>query len=308
MIEAILYSAVGLVGLAIGGELLVRGAVGIAQRLGVSNLVTGLVIVGFATSMPEMVASIEAALAGSPGIAWGNIVGSNLANTLLILGATAMVMPIALTGTGRRDAVVALMATMVLWGLTAAQVGSAWIGVALLAAIVAYIYWRYNHPHSDVGDDEDEPEPQVRLPAAILLFTIGLGLLVIGGQALVAGAIDLARIFGVSETAIGLTVVAIGTSLPELAASVAAAIRGKPGLAIGNVVGSNIYNILLIGGATMSIAPFAIPADLLTYELVLLALSAVAFLIIVARAQQIGRAMGGILLVAFSATIVLAFS
>jgi cation:H+ antiporter len=308
MIEAILYSAVGLVGLAIGGELLVRGAVGIAQRLGVSNLVTGLVIVGFATSMPEMVASIEAALAGSPGIAWGNIVGSNLANTLLILGATAMVMPIALTGTGRRDAVVALMATMVLWGLTAAQVGSTWIGVALLAAIVAYIYWRYNHPHSDVGDDEDEPEPQVRLPAAILLFSIGLGLLVVGGQALVAGAIDLARIFGVSETAIGLTVVAVGTSLPELAASVAAAIRGKPGLAIGNVVGSNIYNILLIGGATMSIAPFAIPADLLTYELVLLALSAVAFLIIVARAQQIGRAMGGILLVAFSATIVLAFS
>ncbi len=308
MIEAILYSAVGLVGLAIGGELLVRGAVGIAQRLGVSNLVTGLVIVGFATSMPEMVASIEAALAGSPGIAWGNIVGSNLANTLLILGATAMVMPIALTGTGRRDAVVALMATMVLWGLTAAQVGSTWIGVALLAAIVAYIYWRYNHPHSDVGDDEDEPEPQVRLPAAILLFSIGLGLLVVGGQALVAGAIDLACIFGVSETAIGLTVVAVGTSLPELAASVAAAIRGKPGLAIGNVVGSNIYNILLIGGATMGIAPFAIPADLLTYELVLLALSAVAFLIIVARAQQIGRAMGGILLVAFSATIVLAFS
>lgn len=308
MTEALLYSLAGLVGLAIGGELLVRGAVGIAQRLGVSNLVTGLVIVGFATSMPEMVASVEAALAGSPGIAWGNIVGSNLANTLLILGATAMVMPIALTGTGRRDAVVALIATLVLWGLTAAQVGSVWVGIALLAAIVAYIYWRYNHPHSDAGDDEDEPEAQVRLPAAILLFAIGLGLLVAGGQALVYGAIDLARIFGVSETVIGLTVVAIGTSLPELAASVAAALRGKSGLAIGNVVGSNIYNILLIGGATMTIAPFAIPADLLTYELVLLALSAVAFLILVARAKQIGRAMGAILLVAFAANIVIAFS
>ena len=102
MIEAILYSLAGLVGLAVGGELLVRGSVSIAQRLGVSNLVTGLVIVGFATSMPEMVASIEAALAGSPGIAWGNVVGSNLANTLLILGATALVMPIALSGTGRK--------------------------------------------------------------------------------------------------------------------------------------------------------------------------------------------------------------
>ena len=308
MIEAILYSLAGLAGLALGGGLLVRGAVGIAQRLGVSNLITGLVIVGFATSMPEMVASVEAALAGSPGIAWGNIVGSNLANTLLILGATAMVMPIALSGTGRRDAVVALVATLALWGLTAAQVGSVWIGVMLLAAIVIYIVWRYNHPHSDVGDDEDEPEAQVRLPAAILLFAIGLGLLVAGGQALVAGAIDLARLIGVSETVIGLTVVAVGTSLPELAASVAAALRGKPGLAIGNVVGSNIYNILLIGGATMTIAPFAVPADLLTYELVLLALSAVAFLLIVARAKQIGRVMGSILLVAFAANIVIAFS
>ena len=308
MIEAILYSLAGLVGLAVGGELLVRGSVSIAQRLGVSNLVTGLVIVGFATSMPEMVASIEAALAGSPGIAWGNVVGSNLANTLLILGATALVMPIALSGTGRRDAIVALVASLGLWALTAAQIGSIWVGIGLLLGILAYIYWRYNHPHSDVGDDEDEPEAQTALTFSIVLFLGGLGLLVFGGQLLVSGAMDMARIFGVSETAIGLTVVAIGTSLPELAASIAAAVRGKPGLAIGNVVGSNIYNILLIGGATMTIAPFAIPADLLTYELALLALSAVAFLALVARAKQIGRAMGAILLIAFTANIVIAFS
>lgn len=308
MIDAILYSLAGLIGLAVGGELLVRGSVSIAQRLGISNLVTGLVIVGFATSMPEMVASVQAALAGSPGIAWGNIVGSNLANTLLILGATAVVTPIALTGAGRRDAIVALAASLGLWALTASQLGNRWIGFALLAAIVAYIYWRYNHPHSDAGDDEDEPEPQTSLTFAIVLFLGGLGLLVGGGTLLVDGAIDLARIFGVSETAIGLTVVAIGTSLPELAASIAAAIRGKPGLAIGNVVGSNIYNILLIGGATMSIAPFAIPADLLTYELVLLALSAAAFLALVSKAKQIGRAMGSILLIAFAANIVIAFA
>ena len=308
MIEPILYSLAGLAGLAIGGELLVRGAVGIAQRLGVSNLVTGLVIVGAATSMPEMVASVEAALAGSPGIAWGNIVGSNLANTLLILGATALVMPIALSGTGRRDAVVALVATLVLWALTAAQVGSVWVGLGLLAGIVAYVYWRYNHPHSDAGDDEDEPEAKVRLPAAILLFVIGLAMLVAGGQALVTGAIDLARVLGVSETVIGLTVVAVGTSLPELAASVAAAIRGKPGLAIGNVVGSNIYNILLIGGATMTIAPFAVPADLLSFELVLLALSAVAFLLLVSRAREISRMIGALLVIAFAANTVFMFT
>ena len=308
MIEAILYSLAGLAGLAIGGELLVRGSVGIAQRLGVSNLITGLVIVGAATSMPEMVASVEAALAGSPGIAWGNIVGSNIANTLLILGATALVMPIALSGSGRRDAVVALVVTLVLWAITAAQLGSVWVGAALLAGIVAYVYWRYNHPHSDAGDEEDEPEAQVRLPAAILLFAIGLGLLIAGGQALVTGAIDLARLSGISETVIGLTVVAVGTSLPELAASVAAAIRGKPGLAIGNVVGSNIYNILLIGGATMTIAPFAVPADLLSYEMVLLALSAVAFLLLVWRAKEISRMIGALLVIAFAANTALMFA
>jgi len=308
MIEAILYVLAGLVGLTIGGELLVRGSVGIAQHLRVSNLVTGLVIVGAATSMPEMVASVQAALAGSPGIAWGNIVGSNIANTLLILGATALVMPIVLSGTGRRDAVVALLASLLLWGITALQWGSVWIGAALLAGIVAYVYWRYNHPHSNVGDDEDEPEPQLRLPAAILLFAIGLALLVAGGQALVFGAIDLSRLMGVSETVIGLTVVAVGTSLPELAASVAAAVRGKPGLAIGNVVGSNIYNILLIGGATMAIAPFAVPADLLAYELVLLALTAVVFLVIVARAREIGRLLGALLVISFIANTVFIFS
>ncbi|MDA0820250.1 MAG: calcium/sodium antiporter [Proteobacteria bacterium] len=307
MIEAILYSVVGLLGLAIGSELLVRGAVSIAQRLAISNLVTGLVIVGFATSVPEMVASIEAALAGSPGIAWGNVVGSNLANTLLILGATAMIMPIALRGTGRRDAVVTLIATLVIWLVTFLQTGSIWIGIVLLAGIGAYIYWRYNHPHSDAGDDDDEPEPTTTSTWAIMLFLGGLGLLVVGGSMLVSGAIDLARIFEVSETAIGLTVVAIGTSLPELAASVAAALRGKPGLAIGNVVGSNIYNILLIGGATMSIAPFSIPADLLTYELVVLVGSAVLFLLIVSYAKQIGRALGAILLALYAGTIAIAF-
>ena len=123
MLTAILLSLAGLVGLAVGGELLVRGAVGIANKLGVSTLFTGLVIVGFATSMPEMVASVQAALDGSPGIAWGNIVGSNIANTLLILGVSALVMPIALVGSGRRDAVVALGVTLLLWALAALQLG-----------------------------------------------------------------------------------------------------------------------------------------------------------------------------------------
>ncbi len=307
MLEAILLSLVGLVGLAIGGELLVRGAVGIAQKLGVSTLFTGLVIVGFATSMPEMVASVQAALAGSPEIAWGNIVGSNLANTLLILGVSALVAPIVLTGTGRRDAVVALAVTLLLWALAWSQLGAQWIGFALLFGIVAYIVWRYKHPGAAQLEEDDEDGPSNSV-IALLLFIAGLGILVAGGNALVTGAISLATIFKVPETVIGLTVVAVGTSLPELAASIAAALRGKSGLAIGNVVGSNIYNILLIGGTTMSIAPFALPIELAGLQMALLTGSAVILLALLWKAKAIGRWLGAVLLAAFIGNVVLVFN
>lgn len=307
MIEAILLSLAGLVGLALGGELLVRGAVGIAHKLGVSTLFTGLVIVGFATSMPEMVASVQAALAGSPEIAWGNIIGSNLANTLLILGISALVTPIALTGTGRRDAVVALSATLVLWALAWSQSGARWIGFGLLLGILVYIVWRYRHPGAAMLEEHDEGNPPNAVIAA-LLFVIGLGILVLGGKALVTGAIELATIFKVPETVIGLTVVAIGTSLPELAASIAAALRGKSALAIGNVVGSNIYNILLIGGSTMSIAPYALPIELAGLQMALLTASAVLMLALLWRAQKIGRMIGAALVAAFIANVALVFA
>ena len=307
MTEAILLSLAGLIGLALGGELLVRGAVGIAQKLGVSTLFTGLVIVGFATSMPEMVASVEAALQGSPAIAWGNVVGSNLANTLMILGVSALVMPIALSGAGRRDALVALAATLVLWGLAASGLGARWIGFALLAGILAYIIWRYRNPGA-AAVEETEAEEEVKAWVAGVQFLAGLSILVAGGQALVAGAIELATIFNVPETVIGLTVVAVGTSLPELAASIAAALRGKSGLALGNVVGSNIYNILLIGGATMSIAPQPLPGDLAGTQMILLTASAVLVLALLWFAKSIGRLVGGALVAIFAANVVLVFA
>ena len=308
MLTPILLSLAGLVGLAIGGELLVRGSVGIADKLGVSTLFTGLVIVGAATSMPEMVASVQAALDGSPGIAWGNIVGSNIANTLLILGVSAVVMPIALTGTGRRDAVVALGVTLLLWALALSQFGARWIGLVLLALIVVYIVWRYRHPGAAQLEDEDDGSAPTGIVLASLLFLVGLGILVASGNALVKGAIELATIFEVPETVIGLTVVAVGTSLPELAASVAAAVRGKSGLAIGNVLGSNIYNILLIGGVTMGIAPFALPIDLVGVQMSLLTASAVGVLALLWFAKKIGRVLGAVLVAAFVGNVVLVFS
>lgn len=304
MITASLLVLAGLVGLAFGGDWLVRGSVGIAQKMGISNLVTGLVIVGAATSMPEMVASIQAALIGSPEIAWGNIAGSNLANTLLILGAAAVVAPIILTGAGRRDAVVALAASVLLWFLTWQGYSSPLIGVGLLALLVVYIIWRYRHPRAD--DEEEEDAPAV-LWQAIAFFVVGVGTLIIGGKLLVDGAVDIARFAGLSETVIGLTVVAIGTSLPELAASVAAALKGKSSLALGNVVGSNIYNLLLIGGVTMTIAPFPIPRELVDVEMPAVVLTALMVLLLCWFANSISRLMGGVLVAGFAVMTVLFF-
>lgn len=307
MTTAILLCLAGLVGLALGGELLVRGAVGIAMKLGVSTLFTGLVIVGSATSMPEMVASVQAALDGSPGIAWGNIVGSNIANALLILGVSALIAPIMLNGIGRRDAVVAMGVSLLLWGLALAGLGARWVGAAMLVLIVVYVVWRYRHPGGASANEEPVEAPGSTWVAAGL-FIAGLAALVISGNALVTGAVDLARVFGVSETAIGLTIVAVGTSLPELAASVAAAIRGQSGLAIGNVVGSNIYNILLIGGVTMTIAPFAVPTELLPLQMPLLAASALLVLGMLWFANRIGRMLGAVLTLAFIGNVALVFS
>ena len=297
MTTAILFVLAGLVGLFVGGELLVRGAVGIARRAGLSPVLTGVVIVGLGTSMPELVASVEAARAGSPEIAWGNIAGSNIANSLLILGATALIAPIALNGLGKRDAAVALGASILLMAVAATGFAGLFVGLVFLAALFAYLVWRAKHPREDVGEDEDIPS----WLRSGLFFLIGLAVLAGGANILIDGAIDLALMAGISETVIGLTIVAVGTSLPELAACVAAAWRGQPGLAIGNVVGSNIFNILLIGGVTMAIAPVAVPYELVDVELPLLLASALLIWLLLWRARSIGRALGLVLLGAFAA-------
>lgn len=297
----------GLVALAIGGELLVRGAVGIARRMGLSNLVTGVVIVGSATSMPELVASLEAAMMGSPEIAWGNIAGSNIANVFLILGAVALLAPMALSGSGRRDAAIGLVAALIVWAISWLRLASPLIGAGLLALTIVYFVWRIRHPGPSQAEDEDEEEagPVPGLVLSLMMLSAGVGALVVGAGWLVTGAIDLARLAGLSETTIGLTIVAVGTSLPELGASLTAALRGRPGLALGNVAGSNAYNLLLIGGVTMAVSPLPIPGALLDVEWPVMVAAAVLLFVLCRYFSRLGRAMGALLLGLFAANTAL---
>ena len=308
MTGSLILVAIGLVALAIGGELLVRGAVGIARKLGVSTLFTGLVIVGAATSMPEMVASIQAVLAGSPEIAWGNIVGSNIANSLLILGGAAVVAPIVLAGIGRRDSVVALLVTLAAAEIAYTGYADRYVGVALLVALVVYIVWRYRHPPAKAEVEAEETVAPPNFLLSIVFFIAGVAALVFGGGWLVTGAIEIASDLGVSETVIGLTIVAVGTSLPELAASAVAAFRGHAELALGNVLGSNIFNILLIGGVTMSVSGQPLPPELLLSAWPVCIASALLLVLLCRYMNRIGRLFGLLMLGAFAANTAIAFA
>jgi cation:H+ antiporter len=282
----------GLVLLVLGGELLVRGSVNVASRLGVSPLVIGLTLVGFGTSTPELVTSVQASLAGAPGIAYGNIVGSNIANILLILGVATIILPIAVESrTLKRDGLVMIGVAVAFAAMAATMPAGRLVGAVFLAALAAYIYTAFRQESRSAGDHgavydksfaAQEVDPAL-VPAAsstgalvvpLLTAVAGLAIVVLGGHLLVGGAVGLARSFGISETVIGLTIVAIGTSMPELVTSVMAALRKQTDVAFGNIIGSNIYNILGIGGATALIAPTDVPQEIVTSDnLVMIAVS-----------------------------------
>jgi cation:H+ antiporter len=266
----------GLVILTAGAEILIRGATALARRFGVSDLLIGLTLVGFGTSTPELVASVQAAFIGSPGVAVGNVVGSNIANILLILGLSVLIAPFAIERRAfQRDGIVVLIATLAAIGVSMTGEFSRPAGAAFLAAIAAYIAYAFiterkspDHPMAEYHAAEGAALPEgPKSPALdILMALAGLALLIVGANFLVTGAISIAASLGVSETIIGLTIVAIGTSLPELVTSVMAALRGKSSLALGNVLGSNIYNIFGILGTTALIHPVAAPAEIVAFD------------------------------------------
>lgn len=300
----------GLVLLTIGAEALIRGAASLARRFGLSELLIGLTLVGFGTSTPELVSSVQAAQAGAPDIAVGNVIGSNIANILLILGLTALIAPVAVEPKSfGRDAPALAAATII--AILVAMTGEfgRLAGAGFLIAIAAYIAFAYlterrapanpetQRHEAEAGEIAGRDSPLL----AILFAAVGLALLIAGAKLLVTGSIALAVKFNVPEAVIGLTVVAVGTSLPELVTSVMAALRGKGDLALGNVVGSNIYNLLGILGVTALIKPVSVAPQLMQID-VWVMLAATAAMIFFARTQRrIDRWEGGALTAGYAA-------
>ena len=303
-----LQLAGGLVLLFLGGSALVRGAVSVARRAGLSPLVIGLTLVGFGTSMPELVTSVDAALAGSPGIALGNVVGSNIANILLVLGAAALIYPMRVSSVAfRRDGALVLAASLICVGVFFIGDIGRIAGLGLLALLAAYLLLMYRQEsgsgvgtaaHQAADSDLAKAKPD-KLWIGLIALIGGIALTIAGARLMVSGAIELARIAGLSETVIGLTIVAIGTSLPELVTSLVAAVKREVDIALGNVVGSNIFNVLGILGVTVLVQPLSVPPELLNLDVWVMLAATVVLVIFAVTAWRISRWEGAVLLGAY---------
>lgn len=313
----VLFLLLGVALLTAGGEALIRGSLAAAKRLGVSPLLSGLVIVGFGTSAPELVVSIDAAVTGRPDIAIGNVVGSNIGNILLILGICALITPLAVRPMAlRRDAVTVVAASILFLILVGGSALDQTDALVFLLALVAYLSWAYftersgPAPSAELHRAEAEelslmPKTAFWIVAAVLL---GLVLLIGGSQVLLTGAVGIADSFGISEAVIGLTLVAVGTSLPELSISVIAAFRRHADVAVGNVLGSNIFNLLGILGISALLQPLPVHARILQFDQWVMLGSALVLTLFLYTGRRLSRLEGGLLVVGYGVYIALSFA
>lgn len=302
---------VGLIFLTIGGDFLVRGASEIARRLGLSPLVIGLTIVALGTSAPELVVSVRAAFGGLDNMAVANVVGSNIFNTLLILGLCGLMAPLVVKNELlRMDLPVLISATMLLLFFCFDERLSQAEGFIFLALLLTYLVTliRRTQQTSDEENKEEDPA-EAHLLKSLGAMVLGLGLLVFGGEWLVEASVFLARDFGLSETIIGLTVVAAGTSLPEVATSLVATYKGERDIAIGNVIGSNILNILFIlgTGSALSSTGLQVSRSELGPDLLILVASAILCFPLFYTGKRVSRPEGALLLAGFMGYLVYTF-
>ena len=314
MLISLVLLVTGFIVLVKGGDLLVGGASSIAKHFNVSELVIGLTIISLGTSAPELLVNIFAAVEGKSGIALGNVFGSNICNTLLILGVAGMVAPIAVqSSTVWKEIpysifiglVLILLLNDTLFDSASADMLSRSDGLVLIVLFGLFMYYVFTISKSGNGIETDET-PDFGLKKSSLFVVLGLAGLILGGKLVVTGAVDIASGLGVSEAMIGLTIVAIGTSLPELFASIMAARRGKPDLVIGNVIGSNIFNILFVLGTSSTIISMPYPA-FMNYDMLIVIASTVlvfAFMFSGSHKKTLERWEGGVLVAAYAAYIV----
>ncbi|MGF1543954.1 MAG: calcium/sodium antiporter [Parvularculaceae bacterium] len=311
MVEHVALLIVGLALLLASGDLLVRGAVGLATAQRVPTLIVGLTIVAFGTSAPELVVSVQSVLAGAPGIALGNVIGSNIANVLLVLGFPAVIFPIAAQAHGLKLHTSVMLAATAAFAAVAYLFGAITlaIGTALFAAIVGYVVYTgargKNREEPSMVDDVAEFGQSDRLTPRILFFlAIGLVGLPVGAHLLVDHGGQLAAALGVRDEIIGLTIVAFGTSLPELATVVAAAMHRKSDVALGNIIGSNIFNLLAVGGAIGLAGGARFDAATLRFDLPIMAAVAILISAFVYAKRDIGRLSGLAMGLAYLAFII----
>ncbi len=307
---AFLNILIGFVCLTVGGDLLVRGAVAGAKRLGLSTLLVGLVLVGFGTSTPELFTSIRAVMADAPGLVIGNVIGSNVANILLILGCAAAIAPMYCCRVAfKRDGPVLAVATILCVAVIASGEVSRWAGLLFTGMLIAYIVLTYLSERADNGPSAQMHEGEAALkgsdclplPLAVLLGVGGVALVVFGADRMVNGSVTLARGWGISEAIIGLTIVAIGTSLPELATSVMAALRREADVAFGNILGSNLFNLLGILGVTALVRPILVDDAGTAFDLMILGLATAWLIMLVAVKGRLTRTEGTLFLLGYGA-------
>jgi cation:H+ antiporter len=295
----------GFTALMIGAEILVRGASRLAAAIGISPLVIGLTVVAFGTSAPELAINIQAAFKGQGALALGNVVGSNIMNVLVILGLSALIIPLVVNKQlVRLDVPIMIAVTLLAWWMTIDGLLGRFDGIILFSGLLVYIIYSIIQSRKESKNELGTSAPKEKSTPRVVLMSLGqivVGLfgLTLGSDWLVDGAVQLASFFGISEMVIGLTIVAVGTSLPELATSVVAAMRNERDIAVGNVVGSNIFNIMSVLGLTSLIAPngVPIPQTALAFDIpVMVAVAVICLPVFFSGGYTIGRWEGGMFL------------
>jgi len=311
--DAILLT-LGLVILVGAGDALVRGAVALSLQFGIPAIIISATVVAIGTSAPELLISVQAALEDAPGIALGNVVGSNIANVLLVLGVPALIVPIAGCGADAHRNLYLMLGATVLFSALVLSGTLFWWGGLALVSVAAFMLWDsvrmaraaragQNHEALDELLELEDVDPDMARWKVLLLIVVGIVGLPIGAHFLIDGARGIARDFGITEAAIGLTVVAIGTSLPELATTVMAALRRHADVAIGNVIGSNIFNITAVIGAAALAAPLAVPEEIASRDLWVMIGASLLLTPFVLGCRRIGRWAGGGFLLLFGTYI-----